>query len=248
MVSNIEQGAKTMPRLLGEIGEMFGAIPLAEGPRKPVVLVVGEIFMRDNAFCSGGVVDTLESLGIETLMAPFIEWLTYSTVRWERDSRWKGDRVGLIKSKIQKFFTRAFLHSMEKSVEDLVEMEREVSIEEMLERCGPYVHKDYDGDPALALGTASALAETGISGVVNILPFTCMPGTLISAIAPAFRKDHENIPWINVDYDGQDGGALDTRLQAFVYQAREYADSRNLSVPSWRSNRVVGTAAALAVE
>ncbi len=237
LISSIEQGAKNMPRLLEEIGEMFSAIPLIDIPRKPVILVVGEIYMRDNPFCSGGVVDSLETLGTETLMTPFIEWITYSSIRWERDSRWKGDRIGLIKAKIQKHFSRAFLHSMEKSVKDLVDMEREVTIEEMLERCGPYIHKDYDGDPVLAFGAASALVETGISGVVNILPFTCMPGTLISAIAPAFRKDHGNIPWLNVDYDGQDQGSLDTRLQAFVYQAREYAESQNLNISRWRSNR-----------
>ncbi len=137
---------------------------------------------------------------------------------------------------------------MEKTVEDLVELERDVSIDEMLKSCGPYIHRDYDGDPALALGTAAVMVETGISGVVNILPFTCMPGTLISAIAPAFRKDHDNIPWINVDYDGQDRGSLDTRLQAFVYQTREYADSRNLNIASWPSKRATVTAAAIAAK
>ena len=248
VISGTEQGGGKMPRILGEIGEMFAAVPLIDGPRKPVVLIVGEIFMRDNPFCSGGVVDTLEVLGTETLMTPFTEWLTYSSVRWERDSRWKGDLRGLVRARIQKFFSHAFLHSMEKAVENLVDMDRDVSIDTMLKNCGPYIHRDYDGDPALALGTAAALVDTGISGVVNILPFTCMPGTLISAIAPAFRKDHDNIPWINVDYDGQDKGSLDTRLQAFVYQAREYAESRNLTVPSRPLERASIMAAAIAAE
>ena len=227
IVEETEHRPKDMPEILRQIGEMFRAIPMIVGPRKPVVLIVGEIFMRDNPFCSGGVVDTLESLGAETLMTPFTEWLTYSSARWERDSRWKGDRVGLIRARMQKLLTRTFLHPIEKSVEDLLTLEREVSIESMLAHCGPYIHRDYDGDPALALGTAAALAETGIAGVVNILPFTCMPGTLISAVAPAFRKDHGSIPWLNVDYDGQDKGSMNTRLQAFVHQVREYAESNN---------------------
>jgi predicted nucleotide-binding protein (sugar kinase/HSP70/actin superfamily) len=134
---------------------------------------------------------------------------------------------------------------MEKTVEDLVNLEREVSIETMLDRCGPYIHRDYDGDPALALGTASALFETGIAGVANILPFTCMPGTIISAVAPSFRRDHGNIPWINIDYDGQDRGSLDTRLQAFVHQAREYVGTQaEKKEEKWRPGRpVVSTAA-----
>jgi predicted nucleotide-binding protein (sugar kinase/HSP70/actin superfamily) len=134
---------------------------------------------------------------------------------------------------------------MEKSVEDLLDLERDVDVEEMLNHCGPYVHRDYDGDPALALGTAAALADSGIAGVVNILPFTCMPGTLISAVAPSFRKDHENIPWINIDYDGQDLSSLTTRLQAFTFQAVEYADTHGLRLHNWRPTRSSATIAAL---
>jgi predicted nucleotide-binding protein (sugar kinase/HSP70/actin superfamily) len=48
----------------------------------------------------------------------------------------------------------------------------------MLESCGEYIDKDYDGDPPLAIGSAVLMAEKQISGVVNILPFTCMPGTI----------------------------------------------------------------------
>jgi len=64
---------------------------------------VGEIFMRDNAFCSANVVARLEALGAETVMAPLSEWLNYSTYRYWRDSLWKGDVMGLFKSKIQEF-------------------------------------------------------------------------------------------------------------------------------------------------
>jgi hypothetical protein len=44
-----------------------------------------------------------------------------------------------------------------------------------------------------------------------------MPGTLIASVSDSFRKDHSNIPFINIAYDGQDSVSLDTRLQAFVF-------------------------------
>ena len=86
-----------------------------------------------------------------------------------------------------------------------------------------YVHKDYDGDPALAMGLATALMDTNVSGVVNILPFTCMPGTLIQAISHEFRKNNNRIPWENIAYDGQEDTNMETRLQAFMHQAKEYS-------------------------
>ena len=102
-------------------------------------------------------------------------------------------------------------------------------VEEILELSAPYIHRDYVGDPPLALGRAAGLAKTGISGVANILPFTCMPGTLVSALSTSFRKDHDNIPWVNIAYDGQQDTNIDTRLQAFMHQAREYAEKHGLN-------------------
>jgi len=92
----------------------------------------------------------------------------------------------------------------------------------MLHLCNRYVNEYYDGDPPVAIGTSVALAERGVAGIAAILPFTCMPGTLIASVSDSFRKDHNNIPFINIAYDGQDSVSLDTRLQAFVFQTREY--------------------------
>jgi len=75
------------------------------------------------------------------------------------------------------------------------------------------------------------MASEGISGVVAILPFTCMPGTLIASVSQLFRKDHNNIPWENIAYDGQEDAGLETRLQAFMFQAHEYAKSNSLDRP-----------------
>jgi hypothetical protein len=55
-----------------------------------------------------------------------------------------------------------------------------------------------------------------------------MPGTLIASVSDSFRKDHDNIPFINIAYDGQDSVSLDTRLQAFVFQVREFAASKEM--------------------
>ena len=81
-----------------------------------------------------------------------------STHRYARDSRWKGDRMGLVKARVQELLAGFLSHDVVKSVEGFADMEREVGVEEMLERCEPYIHRDYDGDPAMAIGSAAALA------------------------------------------------------------------------------------------
>ncbi|MBU0765213.1 MAG: CoA activase [Bacteroidetes bacterium] len=222
VVRSVETGCKNLVQVLAKCAERFRDIPVINGFRRPVISIVGEIFMRDNPYCSGNLVGTLEELGAETFMAPFTEWIYYSTYRFTRDSRWKGDYKGVLKSKIQDFMQHLHAKRLFRVVRNVAELERDIHLHDVLHKCNPYIHKDYDGDPALAIGSASGLVETNISGVVNFLPFACMPGTLIEAVSNEFRKDHNNIPWENIAYDGNENTGILSRLQAFMHQAREY--------------------------
>lgn len=231
VISSIENGAKDLPEVLERAAQAFKGIPIVNGYRKPVIPIVGEIFMRDNAFCSGFLVQKLEELGAETIISPLSEWITYSTYRYGRDSIWKNDIKGLFKSKIQAFSQKITANKLHKAVGDAVEHHRDIPLDDMLTLCEPYIHKDYDGDPALAFGMAAGLVETEISGVVNILPFACMPGTLIQSVSHVFRKNHDNIPWEDIAYDGQDNMGIETRLQAFIHQAKEYSKAKGYDKP-----------------
>jgi predicted nucleotide-binding protein (sugar kinase/HSP70/actin superfamily) len=183
---------------------------------------VGEIFMRDNAYCSGFMVDRLEKFGAETFMSPFSEWLSYSTYRYTRDSLWKGDYKGVVKSKIQEFSQNISAGKLHKAVHGHFDADKDISVKDMLNSCGDYVHKHYDGDPALNLGSSVQLSQRRISGIVNILPFTCMPGTLVAAVSHNFKKDNNELPYVSIAYDGQEDASIDLRLQAFMHQAKEY--------------------------
>lgn len=223
VVRCIENGSRGLHRLLSELTEGFMNIEADKSHRKPVVSIVGEIFMRENAFCNGNIANRLENLGVEVVIAPFSEWITYSTYRFTRDSKWKNDRRGIIRSKIQGAGQEVIAASLLRGLKKFTDQSKDVSLHDMLNLCNPYIGKYYDGDPPIAMGTAATLVNRGISGIAAILPFTCMPGTLIASVSDSFRKDHDNIPFINIPYDGQDGVALETRLQAFVFQVKEYA-------------------------
>ncbi len=220
----IENGSLRLNRLLKEITDEFLAVEVVNTGRKPVVAVLGEIFMRDNAGCNGNISNRLEELGVEVFVGPVAEWLSYSTYRFTRDSRWKNDRKGIIKSKIQGIGQDLIAGSLLRGIKELTDHHKDIPVHDMLSLCNPYINKHYDGDPPIAMGSAVALAQKGVSGIAAILPFTCMPGTVIASVSDSFRKDHNNIPFINIAYDGQDTVSLETRLQAFVFQVKEYAE------------------------
>jgi predicted nucleotide-binding protein (sugar kinase/HSP70/actin superfamily) len=230
LVTCMENGGDTLIDTLARIAHSFTEIPLSNGSRKPVIAIVGEIFMRDNAFCSGHLVERLERFGAETWIAPFAEWLSYSTIRYTRDSKWKGDFKGVIKSKIQEFSQETSARKIAKQFHGLFDEDKEVAVKDMLNACGPYVHRHYDGDPALNLGTSAILADKGISGIANILPFTCMPGTLVTSVSDQLRKDKGGIPYVSIAYDGQEDASIELRLQAFMHQAYQYAEQKGLMI------------------
>jgi predicted nucleotide-binding protein (sugar kinase/HSP70/actin superfamily) len=213
-------------RAITEIAGDFMAIRVDKSERRPVVAVIGEIFMRANAGCNGDVANKLEDLGLEIVIGPFSEWINYSTYRFTRDSKWKGDTKGVIKSKIQALGQDVIANSLLKGIKELTDHEKDISLHDMLNLCNPYVNKDYDGDPAIAMGSSVALSRRGVSGIAAILPFTCMPGTLVASVSDSFRKDNSNIPFINIAYDGQNSVSLDTRMQAFAFQVKEYEMAR----------------------
>ena len=219
----IEKGSRGLHKVLAGIAADFMAIKVDKSERKPVVAIIGEIFMRDNAGCNGNIANRLEDLGVEVVIGPFSEWIYYSTYRFTRDSRWKNDTKGILKSKIQGLGQDVIANSLLRGIKEFTDHEKDVSLHDMLKLCNTYVNEFYDGDPPIAMGTSVALTKRGVSGLAAILPFTCMPGTLVASVSDSFRKDHNNIPFINIAYDGQDSVSLDTRLQAFVFQVKEYA-------------------------
>jgi predicted nucleotide-binding protein (sugar kinase/HSP70/actin superfamily) len=230
VLQSVECGARDIDEILLSAAKTFGDIEVVE-EKKPVISVTGEIFMRDNPFCSGYVVQKLERLGAETVIAPISEWFYYSTYRFFRDSVWKRDINGIIKSRYLRIFQHVLEHRTVRKVANFVDLSRDIHLNDVLRLCNSYVDKSYDGEPVLIMGTSAGQVPTGISGIVNILPFTCMPGTLITSISNTFRKDYDNIPWVNIVYDGQEDTGIDTRLQAFMHQAEEYAQKKGLNRP-----------------
>jgi predicted CoA-substrate-specific enzyme activase len=222
---SIEKNSGGLRRILVDTASEFMAVKVDKSRRRPVVAILGEVYMRDNAGCNGNISNRLEALGAEVVIGPFSEWITYSTHRFTRDSRWKNDRKGLIRSRIQGIGQEVIVDYLLRGINKYTDTTKDVSLHEMLRLSNRYVSEFYDGDPPIAMGSATALAKKGVSGIAAILPFTCMPGTLIASVSDSFRKDHDNIPFLNIPYDGQDTVSLETRLQAFFFQVREYAEA-----------------------
>ena len=77
-------------------------------------------------------------------------------------------------------------------------------------------------EATLTMGRILDVGRHGLSGIVNVLPFSCMPGNVVVCLGPRLRKELHGIPWLDVAFDGQRGTNLRTRLEAFLHHAFQY--------------------------
>jgi predicted nucleotide-binding protein (sugar kinase/HSP70/actin superfamily) len=103
----------------------------------------------------------------------------------------------------------------------LIQYGEEPHVDSIIEKASPYIHVSFEGEAILSVGKAIDFIDKGVSGIINVMPFSCMPGTITSAIMRLVQKKY-NVPIINLAYDGQGLTNIDTRLEAFMYQVREH--------------------------
>ncbi len=205
----------------------FKNIPVHMPGSKPVVGVVGEIYVRSNCFSNENLVQKLENLGAEVRLPTISEWIYYTNwcsrrKNWERRS-WGG----FVMTVVEDFFQ----HKDEKKIEKILNGDlrggHEPRVEEIIRKALPYIPDTFEGEAILSVGKAIDYIVNGAHGIVNAMPFTCMPGTVVNAILKRLREENSNIPYLNMVFDGNEDSNSMTRMEAFVHQARDFMERKN---------------------
>lgn len=186
-----------------EVLNKFGKIERTD-KAKPLIGVVGEIYIRCNPFSNDYVVQAIEDAGGEAWVAPVSEFLLYTGVMSKWHSRHCGDMKGLLKAHLK----NRFFHKEERIISgmahDLLFDREEPDIEKIVNRGSRYVPMDFGTEALLTLGRASLYVEQGAQMVVNASPFNCMPGNISAAIFNHIQNDM-GIPVVSIFYDGKSG-------------------------------------------
>jgi predicted CoA-substrate-specific enzyme activase len=225
---HIESGGQ--PAGLGaEVRRRFEAIRVDRSERRPRIGLVGEVFVRSNEFTNNFIVRKIEQLGGEACLPPFEEWVNY--IAWSRQQDGWSNRnlkrifeeflVGIFQKKEKQRVLAPFAGS----VRDFFV---EAPSSEVIALGRRYLHESVRGEPILSMGRVVEYARHGFDGVVNLLPFNCMPGTMVNAFLTKFQNDFD-MPVLKVAYDGLEQATEMIRLEAFMHQCRQKADIRRAS-------------------
>jgi predicted CoA-substrate-specific enzyme activase len=206
--------------ILQGIRRDFENIP-RHSDKKPLIGVIGEIFVRSHKFSNENLVAKVEALGGEVWLAPVEEWIYYVNFMGLRKALLKRDKSAIINFHLKTFFQKKIEHRFAKYFRGFLKTLKEPETGEILEKASPYLHSSFEGEAILSIGKSIDLLEKGASGIVNAMPFGCMPGTIVTAMLRGVSTDF-GIPNISIPYDGSESPTVAIQLEAFMDQAREY--------------------------
>jgi predicted nucleotide-binding protein (sugar kinase/HSP70/actin superfamily) len=204
---------------------------------KPLIGIVGEIYLRSHVQSNQHTILTLEKYGAEVVNASIGEWVDFTTYDRVREAK-TGLRLNLKQLRLDK--VRSYLkqilslggdlyyqgkrrdqaYNRVKPLLDLAPDHRVSHLESILGKSDVY---------SFELGTEACLSIAGIlghihegyNGVVNIYPFTCMPSTITSSvIRPVMNR--EKIPFLDAPYDGTSQPGGEAAIRTFMYQAYQH--------------------------
>ncbi|MDR2934395.1 MAG: acyl-CoA dehydratase activase-related protein, partial [Candidatus Adiutrix sp.] len=224
LVKTLEDGRELEP-VMARARERFESAWDRDLPAgaKPRVGLVGEIYVRHNPFANENLIRRLEDLGAEVEAPPFTEWVFYlnfvRAMRARRAGDWKKRLAAWAVGWTQKrdlkklaapwqgFFPRGAL---------------EPPVDELIVQAEKFVHRSFQGEAVLSLGKGVEFFNHGAAGLVNIMPFTCMPGQVTGGLTMSFRAACQGLPCLNLSFDGQSQTNTQTRLEAFMSQVRAF--------------------------
>ena len=119
---------------------------------------------------------------------------------------------------MQKKDEKRLIQKVEDGFQDL----HDFPVEKILKLSCPYLDRTFGTEAILSVGKSLEYIQKGCSGIVNTMPFSCMPGTIVSALSAKIREDFNNIPWLNIAYEGLEETNELTRLEAFIHQTKQY--------------------------
>lgn len=246
----VDAGVQRLCRAFESGGDLEEAMEDAVAPfralpppgHRPLVGIVGEVFLRLHPFSNQFVVRAIEEAGGEAWLAPLHEWVLYSCHEHERRGEEGWDLLGQAKAYIKNRYLFETERRWYERAGAVLASRHEPPIADLVEAARPYAAFNFGGEVVVTIGRAIHFFRQGAAMVVNCSPFGCMPGTTISALFNEIQRG-EGRPVVNLYYDGT--GDLNELVQVFLRNLGAEApvvrkdETRTIETPA--ANAEVGT-------
>jgi len=215
-------GGAHLVRSLEWAAQRFATVQTRVRKSRPAVAVIGELYLMLNRTSNLELVRGVERAGGEVLQGTFSDWLYF--VDWRRkeealQSRRFGD---FVKALVSDAYQRRIERRLTRALGDALRRPPDAPVAEAVKPLRDCWEPALGTEATLTMARILDVARHGLSGIVNVLPFSCMPGSVVACLGPRLRKERNGIPWLDLAFDGQKETNLQTRLEAFMHQAARY--------------------------
>jgi predicted nucleotide-binding protein (sugar kinase/HSP70/actin superfamily) len=221
----LRRNGTKLETVLSGVREEFAAVPKRDEQR-PLIGLVGEVYVRLNRFANEDVIKKVESLGGEVWLTPFEEWVFYLNAMSIRRNLRQGKYLAAAKEVLKRLLQGRVERRYAACFEGALRTLHEPSTRKVLQQAAPYIPDTFEGEAVLSIGKSVDLAKRSASGIINAIPFGCMPGTIVAGVMQAVKREH-GMPFITIAYDGTESPANTLQLEAFMDQARARAGRGN---------------------
>ena len=208
--------------------------------RKPRIGIVGEIYLRMHTHANQDLIRTLEKHGAEVVCASLVEWVNFVNYIEKRTAAARL-RLNLkrgqfntmradLKQLLQAGLELIYRESRQKTVYrrawsqlDLAEDHKISHLEKTLAEDDTFSF-DIDTEASLSIAGIMEYARGGYDGVVNVYPFTCMPGMTTAAIVKPLMA-RSGVPYLDAPYDASVQPGREAAIRTFMYQAKQHQRS-----------------------
>jgi activator of 2-hydroxyglutaryl-CoA dehydratase/predicted nucleotide-binding protein (sugar kinase/HSP70/actin superfamily) len=214
-----------VPALLRRAAAAFRA---ARGPgAPPAVLVVGEIYLRNEPFSSGFTADALARRGIVARVAGATEFLQYS------DHCGRGRRAPGLAGRLDGWVRRRIEEVCHAAAAGAMGWGPAARVPETLAHAAGYLREALEGEAVLTVGASlGAWRRTEVDAVLSVGPLDCMPNKLAeSLLHHAARREGLLSLTLSLNGDPVDPEVLD----AFAFEVHARARNARASARSGAS-------------
>ena len=198
---------------------------------RPLIGIVGEIFVRVHQESNQYLIRQLEAMGCEGYISSISEWISYTadtSLGYALDEIKEEKSFGNFLNAAASFGAYSYQALVTKILMQpfarILKNRQDHSTKHILEAVGDKYSNHIKSESILSIGAALSFMHDGFDGIVNAMPFTCMPSTVASSILKVYTRG--NIPFVDMVYDGSIQPNRETNLATFVFQAKQHRQTR----------------------
>jgi len=222
---------------LDQVIEQAKALIDSSIQQKPLIGLIGEIYLRSHTHANQDLIRMLEKHGAEVVNASITEWVNYVSYDGLRHAKaslrlnLRQLRLGRIRSELlrilqfggdllYKEFRQKQVYRRVKHLMDLPDDHKVGHLEELLKKTDLFTF-DVATETCLSIGAAVEYVRQGYNGIVHVFPFNCMASTITSGVLKP-NMGEAGMPYLDLAYDSSIPPGRETAIRTFMYQAHQH--------------------------